>query len=48
MFYTALVHSFNQPMILTSQPSSFISESEFIGNLFLLVQQNSYGPYGML
>ena len=36
VFYAALVHCFSRLMILTSQPTSFISASEFIGNLLLL------------
>lgn len=36
IFYAALVHCFSQLMILTSQPISFINESELIDNLLLL------------
>lgn len=36
IFHAALLHCFSQLMILTSQLTSFINESEFIGHLFLL------------
>lgn len=48
IFHAALVHCFSQLMTLTSQPTSFINEFEFIDHLLQLEHRAAPVTHNML